>query len=321
MIAKVLPLHTVTQSITLLCIIISSVFPQLMAAYEWQIAIGMIVLLGIPHGATDHLIFVHSSRPFLGARGLEQFYGYYLLLIVLYGLMWWLLPILAFGIFLSISVYHFGQSNWTAILFPTKRDAVLTYLCWGAFVLFIPIIWHFDTAAPIISNITNNTVPTLSKIWKTTFCIAIFFLNCWLIGYWWRSGVLHFQELLRELLHLTLLMLLFLTTPLLLGFTIYFVVWHSLSSVVDQIAFFKRHFKWYNWQRYARQTLPLSLVAIGSLGLLFGVKTWLGLSPNIDVLFIFISVVTLPHMLLIEQLYEEKKNSEYIFQNQEKLKI
>lgn len=310
MIAKPLPsLLTIIRLITLFGIINGLIFYPFLASHEWQVGIGMMILLGIPHGATDHLIFVRLSRPFLGAKGLEQFYYFYLLLIVCYAVVWWLSPILAFGIFLTISVYHFGQSNWVAAIFPTKMDAALTYLCWGAFVLFIPIIWHFDTASEIIAVIAKQPVSVISESWQIGICLTLLVLNCGVALYWWMKGTLDFRALRNELLNLGLLTVLFFSTPLLLGFTIYFVFWHSLGSVIDQISFFRRHFQWYNWRRYAWQTLPFSFAAVGGLGLLFWLKTLLGLQPDISMLFIFISVVTLPHMLLMDQLYEECKQS------------
>ncbi|MFN7116983.1 MAG: Brp/Blh family beta-carotene 15,15'-dioxygenase [Saprospiraceae bacterium] len=306
---KTLQRYNMAPLITLTVIVISLIFPQFISGYAWHIALVLIILLGIPHGATDHLIFLQLSRPLTGTKNLDYFYPYYLLLMALYGLVWWLSPTFAFGIFLTISVYHFGQSNWAEIIFPDKISAALTYLCWGSFVLFLPILWHFAAAAPIIGIITGKAVPSLAPGWSTTICLTLLTLNVWLVFYWWTKGVLTVRLLQRELMNLLTLSALFFSTPLLLGFAIYFVVWHSLGSANDQIHFFKTRRSAYSWKHYLRQTLPLSVVAIAGLGFLYWLKTLLGLQPHIGILFIFISVITLPHMILMDQLYDEWQHS------------
>jgi hypothetical protein len=57
--------------------------------------------------------------------------------------------------------------------------------------------------------------------------------------------------------------------------------------------------------QYIKNALPLSLAAIGSLGLFAFAQVKMDIPLNIGIVFVFISVVTLPHMILIDQLYEE----------------
>jgi hypothetical protein len=51
--------------------------------------------------------------------------------------------------------------------------------------------------------------------------------------------------------------------------------------------------------------LPFNLVAILGLAAVVWGQSQLGLNMGIGVLFIFISIVTLPHMILIDRLYGE----------------
>lgn len=297
--------YRVMRIATLVAIVISLAFPQQLAAHELVIAAILIVLLGIPHGATDHLIFRQLSQPFLGAKGLWRFYLHYLLLMAAYALLWWLLPTLALTIFLAISCYHFGQSNWASFAFSNQVWATITYIIWGALILFTPILWHYEAASIIISSIIGKAIPILSTTIRLSILVSLLFINLGVLIYYWRQQLLSTTLLLRECINIFLLIFLFLTTPLLLGFTIYFVVWHSLGSTLDQIRFFQLYIQHYNWKKYAWQTLPLSFAAIAGLGLLFWVKGWLGLTADIGLLFIFIAVITLPHALLIDRLYKE----------------
>ncbi len=299
--------YRITQGITLLALLIGVGFSHLLVGYEVFIAAAMIVVLGIPHGATDHLIFVKLSRSFLGAQGLKQFYFYYIALIIVYGIMWWLLPTLALGIFLIISIYHFGQSNWNHIVFSNKIVGTLSYLNWGSFVLFVPLLWHYDTTSVIISDITSTPSVFLSQIWCKSICVGLFVLNIWFSIHLWNKNTISSNQLINEILNLVLLGLVFINLPLLLGFTVYFVFWHSAGSLLDQFTFFQTHIYRYTWKQFCLQMLPFTLVAIAALGCFLGLSYNLGLPLNIGMLFIFISIVTLPHILLIDLLYEEKK--------------
>jgi Brp/Blh family beta-carotene 15,15'-monooxygenase len=109
----------------------------------------------------------------------------------------------------------------------------------------------------------------------------------------------------RELLSYGLLVAMYLTNSLLLGFTIYFVFWHSLSSAKDQLYFFQRNLSY----DHRRQLFwEIAVVVFGAL--LFCLIVWFGPGPEaalqpsiIGGVFMFISLLTLPHMLLVEQLY------------------
>ena len=142
--------------------------------------------------------------------------------------------------------------------------------------------------------------------WLQAFCLSLFIINIWISIYYYLQGQASRKEMIDELVNLGVLGLLFICTPLLLGFAIYFVFWHALSSVMDQVQFFReRKGNSYSWKHYVKNALPLSLVAICGLGMLVGMQVSMNISLNIGVVFVFISVVTLPHMIMIDQLYQE----------------
>ncbi len=303
-------LYYAARGVAIFFVLFALLFPQVLANTEMVIAAALIVLIGIPHGATDHLIFLQLRSTFLGSRGIEQFYLHYLLLMAAYSIIWWLMPAVALAIFLLLSVYHFGQSNWNYVQFPSKVEASITYLLWGSFVLLIPIIWNFEDAASIIASITRSQPMMLSAGWRQALCLLLLLSNGWLIVYLRVQRRIDRAHLRGELLNLWIMSVLFFFAPLLLSFVVYFVFWHSISSMADQVQFFRREAPHYNWKNYVRQALPLSAVAVGSLVLLYFLQRQLGFQTNIGLLFIFISVVTLPHMILIELLYSEWETSE-----------
>lgn len=298
-------LYRSIQGLAIGAVLLSILLPGLLTEVQLVVALSMIVLIGIPHGATDYLIFQQLSRPLWGTKEMRHFYTNYVMLMAAYALVWWLLPSVALLLFLLISMYHFGQSNWNYVSFGRPAEAYGIHLIWGAFVLLVPILWHYDAAAPIISGIIGAPAPVIAPAWREAISILLLVVNLWISIYCFLQQRISRREFADEVVNLFALALLFVNLPLLLGFAIYFVCWHSLSSMMDQIRFFRRQVAAYDLGAYIKNALPLSLAAIASLAALAFVQMKMSIPLNIGIVFVFISVVTLPHMILIDQLYQE----------------
>lgn len=293
------------RALGIVFITLALVFPVWTQNIQLALGIGLIVVGGIPHGATDYLIFRHLSRPLLGTRTMSQFYLQYLILMLVYSVVWWLSPLVGLIIFLLLSMFHFGQSNWNYISWNSSIESILVNTAWGAFAVLTPVIWHFEAARPIITQIIGWLPPALSATWQTLLCLGLLLINGWCIVFYYWQGRLNGRQTRHELINLSLLAAVFYALPLLMGFAVYFVFWHSFSSMLDQFQFFKKRSSGYTWRRHLWNTLPFSLLAIlGLAGMVWG-QAQLGLNAGLGALFIFISIVTLPHMILIDRLYAE----------------
>jgi Brp/Blh family beta-carotene 15,15'-monooxygenase len=298
-------LYRTIQIITIVMVIIGLSFPGSLLKVELLLAVGMILLIGIPHGATDYLIFRNLTQPFFGTRKMSLFYRNYLIVMAVYSVLWWISPVSALLSFILLSAYHFGQSNWNYLETDNKTIRATLYLGWGMFVTATPILFHFEAARPILSTILATDVPALSATMCWSLILGLLILNVWLLFYIWFYKLIRPRQLRDEFVNMALLLAVFWCTPLLLGFAIYFTFFHSLTSVMDQIQFFRKQYPEYNWKRYVKHTFPLTVAALAGLGLLVFAQWQMGISPNVGLLFIFISIVTLPHMILIDRLYEE----------------
>lgn len=285
-------------------------FPEMLQSAQLWLAVGLIVLIGIPHGATDYIIFQYLSKPFLGTESLFNFYRNYILIMGAYAFLWWISPLLSLGIFLGLSIYHFGQSNWNYLNNTSKFVRIGLYLVWGTFVLLTPILLHYEEASGILTQILGFQPAPISKTWRWAMVFFLFAHSVYLCLYLRAEELISRQQFQNELVNLVLLFLVYSLTPLLLGFAIYFVFWHSLGSVMDQITFFKKRVRDYDLKNYIQHALPISLIALATLGGLVWYQGNIGIHADLGAMFMFISVVTLPHMLLIEKLYEEWENKE-----------
>ena len=268
-----------------------------------------ILFLGIPHGATDYLIFKNLKQSFLGSKKLIHFYLSYLAIMALYGMIWVSFPSIGLLIFIGISLFHFGQSNWVYV-FP-KGGAIgwITYIIWGTYVLIIPIMAHYETALPVIEAISSNLAWEISDRFRFGIIITVAVLTLFTILSLHFLRIINRKSLLNEILNLIILGFALYQLPLWLGFAFYFAGWHSLTSIQEQISFFQINSPHYNWKDYIKNTAALSALALlGIMGLIYMGGSFTSVFI-LKYLFIFIGVVTLPHMLLIHQLYIDKSAS------------
>lgn len=265
------------------------------------LAVLLILLVGIPHGAADHRLFQKLYAQTYGSRALLLFYLGYLGLIGFVFLGWYFFPFLTLILFLVLSAYHFGQGNFPYL---HSRSLIhhLLYLSWGLWVIAMPVLLHFESALPILKALTqlDIAVPSATVIYSilgtVTGSVLVFLLLI-------RSefGQLYWR---RELLTLLVLATVFYIAPLFLGFAIYFALWHALPSALDQIRFLFQQDNTRSIRNYLWMVLPFSGLAIGAIVALVMFQPQLNISAYWSWLFAFIAALTLPHMLLLDRVYE-----------------
>lgn len=293
---------------SLLLVAIVILLPALADNLSLFLALFLIIGLGIPHGATDHRIFHVLLQQKGGKPAMLSFYGAYLGLMLIYALMWWLSPVFSLLLFMLTSMYHFGQSNWNYISLSSLPQ-VLLYLIYGAFVLLVPILTHYETAQPIVESIIQRALPQLPAQFLNGGIGLITIINLGAIILLWMGGKLTNQEFWAEVLNVLILLVLFLATPLLLGFAMYFSGWHALSSIQDQIAFFQLQKPEFRLKDYIKAAVPYTGLAIFGLMMMIGYSKSIQSEAAWGILFIFLSLVTLPHLLLIEMLYRNDQSN------------
>ena len=110
-----------------------------------------IMLVGIPHGSLDHLLL-----PSKGIKSKLRFYLFYLGLIIANLLVWNYSHITGLILFFIISSYHFGESQLFKFKINNKIITHLTYLSWGASVIFSFLFYNIDELQ-LLSNSFEDT--------------------------------------------------------------------------------------------------------------------------------------------------------------------
>ena len=262
---------------------LATLFVALWAGGVDRPALALVLLsLGVPHGGADHLIHRLTSRRQTGRMGFAGFY-----LGVMSGLvvMWLLLPALAFTLFIAVSVYHFGQ---------TRGGGLTDQLIWGCFFLGFPVLVHFPEARPIIEGMLHREIPLPHWIGLAGPVILAAAAGA--------NALRSRQE--KYLIDLVVLCLLYLSCGLMLGFAVFFLFWHSLPASLHQYAFIRQRARPEALKTFARELLPLAMAAVVYLLLVYGVLFgFSGGTPPLSRVFVLISVITLPHALLVDRVY------------------
>ncbi len=290
---------------TLLVVLLAVFLPDALRSVSSMIAIALIAFIGIPHGATDYVLFQHLFRQEESVYSLVRFYGLYLGMMAMYGLVWLLAPTFAFVLFLSIAAYHFGQSNWYFLNNLPLWVRSIQHFLWGAFVIAAPVLWHFDSAELIIERIVRYDVH-IAETAQIRIPLALLFVNVILISLYYLSYSISGKEVLRQVLNLSILSIVFYTMPLLLGFAIYFALWHAIESGDHQIQFFRRKMTPYTRSDFIQDALPYTLLSFIGVGAFLWLQNTALLSNfGWAYVFIFIAIVTLPHSVLMHLLYQK----------------
>ncbi len=281
--------------------------PEVVREYELWFFAALMVLVGIPHGATDWLVFRHTRQEHINAAR-RQFYILYGSMMGGYALVWLLLPPLALVVFLIASFYHFGQSNFTYVDFREQLFLKRTVYCiWGAFVALMPILCHTDEATPIIRDIIGE-YETFLLLLQEQSALLIYGLYL-LLGICYLSLYLsHLSDLSvisLEIVNVAVLSLLFFNTSLIISFTVYFAIWHSLHSFSEELTQLRALDSRLEAKDLIVKALPFTAVAIlGMLLLFFALEQFSLDVPYLGIFFVLTSLVTLPHMWIVERLYE-----------------
>lgn len=177
------------------------------------IAVGLVFLFGIPHGAADTLIFrtIGGHRGFIG----WALFGfvYILMAAAIYALWLWSPPFFL-GYLLLISVIHFGEDLHEI---PHRRMK----LSYGLAVVFSPaLIWQTEVSALFGFIVENQAAILFAKLSNIISWISL--ANLALISFAYR-GSISAGSYFYLIWPITTLLIL---EPL-LGFSLYFGLWHS----------------------------------------------------------------------------------------------
>lgn len=300
-------LNIVTSLTALAFMLIALFFPSASESMALWIVVASVFVIGIPHGAIDHIMAAELYELNQTLKDHLLFYSSYLLVMVIVGALWILLPEAGMALFLVISIYHFGQADMEDFLTKKKAGNRIFYVNRGFMIIGLIIFSDPVTTYPIIADAMqmetsffSNLIPsaglTLNIIVGSYIAVSI-------------PGIVsgRIENPVAYVIDSLLLIMFLLITGPLIGFAIYFALWHSAGHINEMREFFERRGKSLSLVRFYKKATPFTFVSILGLALLLLVNLQLNLENQfLSLMFILISVLTLPHMLIVERMYNEK---------------
>lgn len=262
--------------------------------------IGMIGLTGIPHGALDHIVASANDLKMGKQFHFGKFLLKYLIAIFLYAICWIYFPAISLLFFLLISAWHFGETDIPN--FDKQWLWNINRLLWGSFVLLLILLTHQEETESIILRITNNAVLvkqswTFLTNYEITTLGAIGLPVFLLIS---LNAIQHKKQFcIARFINLVIILGISIYLPLLPAFAIYFGGWHAIRSFEMIFHFLKSQQKHQQLDILGmwKKTIPMTLMA--ALFFIAAAYTWSTMditSDPLPVVFIFLSVITLPHL-------------------------
>ena len=263
--------------------------PALASQFGYAGLIAGLLVVGIPHGAVDHLLL--ASKKF----NLFKFVAQYLLIIAAYFMVWQWFPVFSLLLFIAYSAFHFGESEMVEMRVSLHSFAQKVYaFIFGLSILLFIIFSHLNESILVLNNMqgVSDFVASLNLLQYKNLVIAVSSLL--LLPLWWISK--------KTCLFLMSILLLGTQMPLMLAFGLYFVGSHSVNAWGHiagklQIAPKKLYI----------ESLPFNVGAL----LIFSIFFYLQhtnaqlIQSYAAVFFVFLACVSLPHIILMHLFYKK----------------
>ena len=269
-----------------------------------QIILGfsLIFSFGILHGAND-LLLIENRNTKKNTYFFIKTLIIYVLIVILSAILFFFIPWLALFLFIIVSAFHFGEQQWKDLigLYPNWISSSIGFT-YGLFILLLLFIFHAIEVENIIFEITKIQIPTfylplLFKIFGCAFFITVAYT-------YYRYKTLR-EKIRTELFYLIVFTIIFKTSSLIWGFSIYFILWHSIPSILEQMNFLYGEFSFPNFKSYCKSALLYWLLSITGITLLYYMFKDIQIFNAI--FFSFLAAITFPHAFVITKMFSNKK--------------
>ncbi len=243
----------------------------------------LILVLGVPHGALD-TIFAKELYGIRTLSGWLQFSLLYLLLAALVVGLWLWQPGLFLLGFLAISAAHFSGDPLQGVPWPAR-------LFYGGSVILLPTIGHAQEIGRLFGLLVGDATATPLVPWLRLLAWP------WLVGLALAS-LWQTRHDFWTALEMAAAGILAIVAPPLVSFVVFFCGMHSARHILRTMNFSGRS----SWRYVAGAALlPMAGVLAGSaLAWVFLRDTALD-ARVVQVVFVGLAALTVPHMVLIER--------------------
>ena len=264
---------------------------------EDYMAYFLILSLGILHGSNDIRLF--NSMQKKNVKGYQRILIIYIMVVLIAFSVFMLVPRLGLLVFVLISGYHFGEQHLADKVDSGHYFRSVLFTLYGLFIFSMIFYTHFEDVYVIVQDISKMTIVREFYLY---FMIGMFLSMAILIVIMIRMKLLHISVPL-ETAYILLFYVLFMNSTLLWSFAIYFIVWHSIPSLRDQILNLYDRVTFRTLMKYIKDSILYWVVSIvGIIILITLTKDDVRLFNLL--FFAFLAAITLPHVIVLGKMHE-----------------
>ncbi|MCY7370624.1 MAG: Brp/Blh family beta-carotene 15,15'-dioxygenase [Polaromonas sp.] len=267
-----------------LCVLLGLLLPRASPHAELLVLSFAILVLGVPHGALD-IVFGQQIWHIRSRSGWVVFLAFYVALAACVVALWLLAPSIFLTTFLLASVFHFSGD-------PEGETPATVRALYGGLVIVLPALFHMQEVAALFAHLVD--VEAAAKLSNGLRVLAV----PWLVATLLAAGLRARKNQLASLEMISVAALA-LWAPPLVAFTVFFCGMHGARHILRT-------------RKYAVNGAfkNLSWVALGPMlatvaGLLIGWQFLQTTSVDarvVQLLFVMLAALTVPHMLLVDGL-------------------
>lgn len=266
---------------------------QLSEGFQDYLAYFFILTFGVLHGANDIVLLTKQNKNLRTLRALIP----YILIVLAVTFLFFFYKSIVLALFIIVSGYHFGEQHFRGKLKESNWLQSIFFTFYGLTILFMIFYTSMNEVQKIIFDVTGYMI-------NATYIELGLFIN--LIGFAVSFSYLIIRKVLRvqlakELFMFLIFFIVFNVASLLWAFAIYFILWHSIPSLNDQMNILYGSSKPKFFINYLRSSWIYWSVSVLGLFLLYVV-----LQNQIDyfitaVLYV-LAAITFPHVIVMSKL-------------------
>jgi Brp/Blh family beta-carotene 15,15'-monooxygenase len=276
--------------------------------YQQITGFAIIFLFGILHGSNDLQLITKINKAETVVIG-KKILLYYLVFVLSGVVLFYCLPKLALLLFILISAYHFGEQHWNILnTYKSSKTVIAFQTIYGLFILSMLFNFHQEQVRKIMEQIINEPISSINFfLWMIVIGCLLFMSSLALL----KKNTAFKNEIVVNIVYLILFGIIFRNANLIWAFAIYFIVWHSLPSIKEQICFLYGDYSIKNFVRYFKSAFIYWIFSLLGISLLYFFFRDQEIFKAL--FFSFLAAITFPHTLVIMKMQNINKNdSRYI---------
>ena len=257
------------------------------------VAYGLILSFGVLHGANDITLISSLS---IGKKPVRKLLLTYLGAMALVTVFFLISKGLALLFFILISAYHFGEQHLGKYLVENTKMRPFLFTAYGLLILLIIFNIKVENVIPVIADVSGISLSAnLFQITLISTSLILLVISIYLL----QRKFLQINPI-KEFFYLGVLGLVFANSSLVWGFATYFILWHSLPSMNDQLGHLYGDVNKKSFLKYLKSSALYWFASIAGLGILY----WL-LRDSVDyfitVVLYVLAAITFPHVIVMSK--------------------